>query len=231
MEDEHITGICLGMCPEEEIKLRQREGLLHRLEVFNPERNTNKSNYCAVKQFSRSAAGQNMQNVKLLRPGPVLMHTVKYLLDEVINSKECPWHVVYAFITDRLRAVRQDMIIQRISRSYCVAILQPIIGFHAYAAYRLCNEPVPNFDPVLNKQHLNECLKMLLSLYDEFEMFEEQYPNELLAKVKWGSDIQSYNYDVNFEKTRPFMEALYLVLNLGHSDPILRGLILPKKFK
>lgn len=53
----------------------------------------------------------------------------------IINN-ESDWLLKYNFIMDRLRSVRQDMVIQNISRAHQIVILQPIIRFHAYAAYR-----------------------------------------------------------------------------------------------
>jgi SAC3 domain-containing protein 1 len=43
---------------------------------------------------------------------------------------------VYDFIDDRLNAVRQDATIQEVSNQDWIAILPPIIRFHAYAAYK-----------------------------------------------------------------------------------------------
>lgn len=43
---------------------------------------------------------------------------------------------VYDFIFDRLRAVRQDMVIQRINDISAIQILEAIIKFHIYAEYK-----------------------------------------------------------------------------------------------
>lgn len=45
-----------------------------------------------------------------------------------------PFNVIYDFIDDRLNAIRQDATIQDVSQQAWLAILPPIIRFHAYAA-------------------------------------------------------------------------------------------------
>lgn len=49
---------------------------------------------------------------------------------------EHQWNVVYDFIFDRLRAVRQDMVIQNIGGDEAIDILEKITRFHVYAGYR-----------------------------------------------------------------------------------------------
>ena len=74
---------------------------------------------------------------------------------------------VYDFVFDRLRAVRQDLVVQqgdfRSSRDPVVAqILELCVKFHLIAGYR-CSE-VSGFDSRTNFAHLLECLKALLVL-------------------------------------------------------------------
>lgn len=72
---------------------------------------------------------------------------------------------IYSFVFDRLRGVKQDMIIQRVSGSKCVAILERTIRFLIYASYRLCGEPLRLYDPCINDTHLQEYLSWLLDCY------------------------------------------------------------------
>lgn len=72
---------------------------------------------------------------------------------------------VYSFVFDRLRGVKQDMIIQRVSGPSCVAILEPVVRFLIYASYRLCGEPLRLYDPCINETHLQENLSWLLDCY------------------------------------------------------------------
>jgi SAC3 domain-containing protein 1 len=114
-------------------------------------------------------------------------------------------------------AVRQDMVVQNISKAESITILQPIVRFHAYAAYKLCHESVANFDPTLNNSHLQECLKRLLHFYDGC--------NNYLY-----TDINPTCNDYIVE-TRPEFEALYIIFNLGNDEPLRRVLSIPDKCK
>ncbi|KAK9891738.1 hypothetical protein WA026_016535 [Henosepilachna vigintioctopunctata] len=164
-----------------------------------------------VKEFNRSAAGKSMTNENNLRPPEVLLQTLHYLLHDVINDTQVSWIVKYNFITDRLRSIRQDMVIQNTSKAYSICLLQPIVRFHAYSAYKLCDQEISAFDPHLNNKHLQECLKRLLVIYDEIE-----------EMLKWNS--RDFN-DLEFLKeSRPFFEALYVVLNLGNEVALHRVL-------
>ncbi|KAJ8921826.1 hypothetical protein NQ315_008458 [Exocentrus adspersus] len=167
--NSYIVGTCREMCPLEETEMREKRKLLHVLEIlpgtetdWMPKADRSRM----VKSFSRSAAGKAMQDPKNLRPPDVLLKTLNYLLEDVISRKDISWTVIYDFIMDRLRSVRQDLVIQNASHAYCISILQPIVRFHAYASYRLCEEDINNFDPVINSTHLQECLKRLLCMYD-----------------------------------------------------------------
>lgn len=187
-----------------------------------------------VKSFSRSAAGK-IKKQSDLRPPLVLQRTVNYLLFEYYNRKwfftiineinfslvdntDVPWHVIYDFITDRLLEVRQDMVIQNVSEIESIGLLQPIVRFHAFAHYRLCNEKMDYFDPVLNKGHLQECLKKLLQMYDNYEL------------SSFINGDKSVN-DIFYRETRKEFEALYITLNLDKEESLQRALNLPNTYK
>ncbi|RZC42649.1 germinal-center associated nuclear protein [Asbolus verrucosus] len=218
----YLQGTCMEMCPQEELEMREKEKLLHILEMIPGTENSKfpKANRnFVVKSFSRSAAGKAINRVEHLRPPEVLLKTVSYLLFDVINSDLLPWYAVYDFITDRLMAVRQDMVVQNISNAESITILQPIVRFHAYAAYKLCDENVSNFDPVLNNSHLQESLKRLLYFYDAY--------NDFLVNEHAES---STCFDYLMEN-RPEFEALYIIFNLGNEEALRRALIIPQKCK
>lgn len=82
---------------------------------------------------------------------------------------------VYGFVFDRLRAVKQDMIIQRVSGLDCVAILEQTVRFLIYASYHLCGEQLRLYDPRINDTHLQENLSWLLDCY---ATGTELYPNQ-----------------------------------------------------
>jgi len=60
--------------------------------------------------------------------------------DSIIPRTEVPWHRVFEFVFDRLRAVRQDMVIQRINGNAAIWILEHSVRFLIYAGYRLDND-------------------------------------------------------------------------------------------
>ncbi|XP_057656041.1 SAC3 domain-containing protein 1 isoform X1 [Diorhabda carinulata] len=220
-EEKYIIGICNEMCPPEEIKLREQQRLLHILEIIPdtvnnklPKADKNKM----VKCFSRSAAGKCFLKPENLRPPNVLLRTVNYLLDEVINKNDkVPYIIKYDFVMDRLRAVRQDMVIQNISRAHQIVILQPIVRFHAYSAYKCCEENINNFDSHINDTHLQECLKRLLCIYDYFDSLEK------------SANIQICNESL--KDARPYFETMYLIFNLGNNEAINRAIQLPKDWR
>ncbi|XP_045467834.1 germinal-center associated nuclear protein [Harmonia axyridis] len=214
MNTKYAVGKCRTMCPKDEMEMRQKEKLLHLFEMVP---GTEKKNPLAdpqrvVKMYNRSAAGKFMTNENYLRPPEVLLKTVNYLLEKVIQDERYSWLMKYDFIADRLRAIRQDMIIQNISRAYAITLLEPMVRFHAYAAYKLCEEDINRFDPHLNKKTLQECLNNLLILYDH----------------------TSEEYDEGFRKhinsSRPFFEALNIALNLGNEETLFRMICLQKKW-
>ena len=73
---------------------------------------------------------------------------------------------------------------------------------HFYCFFRLCEEPVDLYDPVLNGTQLNECLKRLLVIYDT---------------------------DKTRSDSRDEMEALYTVINLGDTTALNRALLVSTK--
>ncbi|XP_044756715.1 germinal-center associated nuclear protein [Coccinella septempunctata] len=219
MNTKYATGKCETMCPIEEMKMRQREKLLH---VFEMVPGTEKRNPLvdpnrAVKMYNRSAAGKFMTNENFLRPPDVLLKTVKFLLENVIEDTRYSWLTKYDFITDRLRAVRQDMIIQNVSRSQAISLLEPMVRFHAYSAYWSCDQDIYHFDPHLNRKTLQECLNNLLILYDQVEKFPSSHYEERFLN--------------HINISRPFFEALNLILNLGNEEILFRLICLPTKFR
>ncbi|XP_074041015.1 SAC3 domain-containing protein 1 isoform X2 [Leptinotarsa decemlineata] len=219
LENNYVTGTCMEMCPEAELKMRERERLLHPFEMLvGTERDIlpKADKTRTVKSFSRSAAGKLTPDPRSLRPPDILVKTVSYLLDDVISRTGVQWRVIYDFVMDRLRSVRQDMIIQNISRQHQINILQPIVKFLAFASYKLCEESIHDFDPHINDSHLQECLKRLLCMYDYCDEMEK------------STDGDEHEYS---DESRSYFEALYVVFNLGNTTAITRAVNLPNKWK
>ncbi|XP_047442177.1 SAC3 domain-containing protein 1 isoform X2 [Mugil cephalus] len=162
-------GTCQTMCPAHELRDREAQNRLHHFEMLpgtEKVRRPKGDPSRAVKEYSRPAAGKDSTRPSDLRPPAVLLKTVCYLIDDIAASPTLhPWTEVYNFVFDRLRGVKQDMIIQRVSGPECVAILERTVRFLIYASYRLCGEPLRLYDPRINDTHLQEYLSWLLDCY------------------------------------------------------------------
>ncbi|EEB11584.1 80 kD MCM3-associated protein, putative [Pediculus humanus corporis] len=107
MDDFCIRGTCQTMCPLREAQQREKEKLLHKLEIklgtechSTPKFDIDK----IVKCFNRSAAGKETSDPCNLRPFPVLLKTIQYLYKKVFPlHKEKPIFV-YDFMFDRFRS-------------------------------------------------------------------------------------------------------------------------------
>ncbi|KAI1891667.1 hypothetical protein AGOR_G00146140 [Albula goreensis] len=162
-------GTCMSMCPAREVREREAQRRLHRFEILagtEGDRLPRADLSRTVKEYSRPAAGKDSTRPADLRPPPVLFKTVCFLINDIAASPTLqPWTEVYDFVFDRLRCIRQDMIIQRVSGSECVAVLERTVRFLLYASYHLCEEPLRLYDPRINETHLQESLSWLLDCY------------------------------------------------------------------
>ncbi|XP_029175660.1 germinal-center associated nuclear protein isoform X2 [Nylanderia fulva] len=220
---ESVTGRCLLMCPEKERRMREREGLLHKYEIDEETKHMKKpraDTARTIKCFSRSAAGQVMTDPYSLRPPHVLLSTVRYLFTEIITRTDLDWTLIYDFVFDRLRSVRQDAVIQRIDITTNISLLEPIVRFHTYAAQRLCEKNISEFDAKINNKHLLECIKQLLVLYDK-----RDYKNTNNVEVHEELEKLALN------DSRLEMEALYILLHIGDQEALKRALMLPSDLK
>lgn len=89
-----------------------------------------------VKCYRRCSAGTSPVDPSELRPGSVLLFTLKYLLTTVLLRTDVNWRIIYEYVFDRIRAIKQDMTIQRLEVSISIMILEPIVRFHIYSAER-----------------------------------------------------------------------------------------------
>ncbi|XP_059061741.1 SAC3 domain-containing protein 1 [Achroia grisella] len=220
---DKILGICYSMCPQTEVTLREKEGLVHVLEVFGPERKL-------VKCYSRSAADSNMAIPSILRPYNVLRNTVDYLVLDVTRRADVPTSTIYDFVNDRLRAVRQDMTIQRLPPEQCVQLLEPMIRFYVYFGYKLCEQPLSDYDPVLNQKYLLECMKWFLSCYENIQQAEDNTNINDISTSLSSLEINN-RYLKKLTCDRELMESLYILCNLDDLHPLYRYFKLPKDIK
>ncbi|XP_065919268.1 SAC3 domain-containing protein 1-like [Dysidea avara] len=163
------AGRCMLMCPTQERLRRERERRLHILEVDkhstteSTDTHPRSSEGLAVKEYVRSAAGCNLSREEWLRPPKVLLATVDYLIS-VTDRKDHPWWKVYEFVDDRIRCVRQDLVIQGSEGNEAISILEKCTRFYLYAQYRLCCQR-DKFDVKINSDQISHCLSSLTHLY------------------------------------------------------------------
>lgn len=219
---DRITGTCNSMCPEDEVKLREGERLVHVLEVWGSERKL-------VKSYSRSAADSNMAIPHLLRPYSVLTNTVQYLLLDITRRVDVPASVVYDYVNDRLRAVRQDATIQRLPPEQCAGLLEPMIRFYVYYGHKLSNLPLKDYDPVLNRKYLLECIKWYLSCCDTIARTCGKIDH--LTGFLSNLNLNGKDKKNKLVNDKVLMENLYILCNLDDLHPLLRYVNLSKEIK
>ena len=164
-----VVGTCRNMCPESEVSVREDNKLLHIFEIqegTGPYKYPKADPVRVIKKYSRPAAGKLDPLPNELRPAPVLLSTTLYLIEQICTKDNQSWERIYEFVFDRLRAVRQDIVIQDMNNEIVVYILQCAVRFHILSAYKLCQSPPADYDEKINSTHIQECLKRLLCLYN-----------------------------------------------------------------
>ncbi|XP_077293434.1 uncharacterized protein LOC143916276 [Arctopsyche grandis] len=227
-----VVGQCMQMCPQEELILRERERLLHPLEML-PGTEKHKiptaDRTRTIKCYSRSAAGVNLTRPDQLRPPSILHKTVEHIISNTVNDDRFTLTCRYDFICDRFRAISQDMIIQRVSAHYCIQIYEPIVKFYVLFGYRLCEEDISKYDPTLHKKSFMEYLKRLLVCYDEVEMNSSSIYSKMFYKMETLQISKNVHSEEN--ANRPLLETIYLMSNIGDTNTLLRYLSLPQKYQ
>ncbi|XP_056383043.1 SAC3 domain-containing protein 1 isoform X2 [Hyla sarda] len=212
MDSSPPVGVCHDMCPERERRDRESQRRLHQFEIQKVQC-TNKGRrgkghpiadpQKTVKEYRRPAAGKDVSRPIDLRTPSTLAKTVQYLLMDVwssVNYRDLLCLAkAYAFVFDRLRAVRQDLIVQRIRGKGGALVLEGSLGFLLCAPYLVRDLPVADYDEVLHSTQVRECFAELIDCY------------------KGGGE---------FPRQAEF-QSLLLLYDLGNLDTIHRGLQLP----
>jgi len=171
-DDEEI-GMSNQMCPENEIKFRVENNLIHRIEEGK----------FMIKEYRRSAADTNdLDSPQNLRTKSALAKTVSYLLTSVMRSQEFSFFDKYNFIFDRLRSVRQELTIQRLSHTWFgLKILIGCCNFYLVSRRIFVDtKEDENFIdlPKFNEQHLHECIGTIIDFMKELSE-EELFGTEI----------------------------------------------------
>ncbi|XP_040266182.1 SAC3 domain-containing protein 1 [Bufo bufo] len=212
MDSSPPVGVCLDMCPAREMRERESQGRLHQFEIQSvqwtykghrrrghPVADPKKT----VKEYRRPAAGKELSCPIDLRTPATLAKTVQYLLMEVwpsVNYRDLSSLAkAYSFVFDRLRAIRQDLIVQRIRGQGGALVLEGSLGFLLCAPYLVRDLSIADYDEVLHCTQVRECFAELMECYRGAGGFTRQ------------AEFQS----------------LLLLYDLGNLDTIHRALQLP----
>ena len=155
----------------------------------------------AVKKFRRSAAG-NYELAEDLRPPEVLLATTVYLMREVLGDQRwptnnIPFSVIYAFIRDRLRAIRTDLTLQNCKNFSSIRIQELSIRFLIAAGHLLCEEERAAFEPQQNNEQLNGCLSALREMYKTVRLTQ---PVNFPVLLKYEAEFQGYSIILSVDK-------------------------------
>lgn len=199
---------CMDMCPEKERLTRHQLKQFSQFECSNSTGELDPS--LMIKEYSRSCADQDLPLPNELRPLSVLHQTMKYLINEIMPRIETdktnfPVAKWYDFIWNRSRAVRKDIVQQRLLFSNTskkglnsswsssssisgVELIEQCARFHIICAYRLCIYPSDVFDFRINEETLKNCFQSLTQYYNSTGS-----PNE--------PEFRSYTILLNLNKT------------------------------
>ncbi|KAM9301638.1 SAC3 domain-containing protein 1 [Gastrophryne carolinensis] len=206
-------GVCLDMCSERERREREQHRRLHPFEMQSrlvmARTFRNKAHALAdpsrtVKEYSRPAAGKELSSPRDLRTPETLLKTVHYLLMEIwennVEREVASLALAYPFVFDRLRAVRQDLTIQRIRGSIGARVLEGALGFLLCAPYLVRELPLDVYSEVLHSTQVRESFSDLMECYRGSGKFPRQAE----------------------------FQALLLLYDLGNRDAMNRTLHLPR---
>ncbi|KHN77114.1 Germinal-center associated nuclear protein [Toxocara canis] len=236
MCDKRPEALCMQMCPDSEISFRNENGLVHILEMDQPfaERQQNDAGNGAqrrsvrrrgnplkmVKEYRRSVAGVEKVKPTELRPYSVLMDTITYLL-RIVSEQPCQdtWPHVYEFVSDRLRAVRQDMVVESLDVERGIRLLEAMIPFYVEAEYRCEFTRCPTYDRKLHLTQLEECFFRWRQLVDFFPEKNERIMVSYLlhtASERW-SFMQLIGWKKYFcERNYRFIKDVILALHMNN---------------
>ncbi|CEP24178.1 SAC3 [Cyberlindnera jadinii] len=166
-----FRGSCHDMCPVYE---RIRRSVENDVRKYERDPSTGKiSKSRAIKAFSRPAAGQPPPLPSDVRPPQVLLSTLDYLIDNVLQ--ELP--EAQSFIWDRTRSIRQDFTYQNYFGPEAVECHEKIVRIHIITLHVMAKTSF-EFSRQQELEQMNKALKTLSEMYSEYRSRGLQAPNE-----------------------------------------------------
>lgn len=165
-----FKGSCLDMCPVYE---RIRRSIENDVRKYEKDPSGRLSRQLAVKAFSRPAAGQPPPLPSDVRPPQVLVKTLNFLVDNIIE--ELP--EAQSFLWDRTRSIRQDFTYQNYSGPEAVECHEKIVRIHILTLHIMAKSTV-EYSQQQEIEQMNKALKTLSEMYAEYRCRGVIPPNE-----------------------------------------------------
>ncbi|XP_078148505.1 SAC3 family protein B-like [Carex rostrata] len=206
-----IVGLCPDMCPVPERGERERKGHLDKHEQLDGDRNQT-TKFLAVKKYPGTAE----RDPDLIRPVPVLMKTMDYLIELLNKPYGNDFLGLYNFLCDRMRAVRMDLRVQHIFNLEAISMLEQMIRLHIIAMHELCEyNKGEGFDAHLNIELMNKALVELFEMYEDHRRKGIYVPTE--------REFRGYNALLKLDKHPGYkVEPAELSLDFAKMSPEVR---------
>ena len=175
-------GACEDMCPAAERAEREHWGEIDPLERM-PGGDARKADpRLAVKKYKRLMDEDDKVPEKMRTRG-ALQRTVTHLWSLLDGVRREDFAGVQKFVWDRLRSVRQDLVMQGIRDLFSVRLHEEMVRFHVFAEHDLCEErrregEPDGFDSHLNVEQMNKCLVTLFEVYETEAARGKPVPSE-----------------------------------------------------
>ncbi|OII76599.1 hypothetical protein cand_001220 [Cryptosporidium andersoni] len=215
-------GRCTKFCPLEEEKNRI---YLKRLSIFEQKDNFPGEIIFIIKEYIRlSTSTINLNNIRDI---DTLKSVSNYLLIQlfpkvIIKGSNDMKSQIFEFINNRLRAIRQDAIVQHCISIEFLKILVQSIRFHLLTEYLACNKIIYLLSFSWNRFLLGLCLMQALQIYLKVNKYTCYKQDPQLYEL--SSEIISYVVLISLNNRRKLLNILdYLYFHVKHeliSHPI-----------
>lgn len=166
-----FQGSCLEMCPVYE---RIRRSIENDVRKYEKDPVTGKiSSTKAIKAFSRPAAGQPPPLPSDVRPPQVLLKTLNYIVDHLLDKLP----EAQSFIWDRTRSIRQDFTYQNYFGPEAMDCNERIVRIHILTLHVMAKTK-SEFSQQQELEQMNKALKTLSEMYAEYRSRGIEAPNE-----------------------------------------------------
>ncbi|KAF9969881.1 hypothetical protein BGZ73_007569 [Actinomortierella ambigua] len=204
-----FIGTCLDMCPEFERHEREYQQSLEKFEKIPGTESVDHAR--AVKAFARPAAGADQPLPSDVRPPHVLLKSLAYLVQNVIDERDLLDS--HSFIRDRTRSIRQDFTLQNNRSVEAVKAHEIIARYHILCLHQLCEEEGERFSQQQEMEQLRKVLTSLQEFYDDLRSENIFCENE--------AEFRAYHILSHLHDPDMLRQAQHLPLHL-FNNPFIR---------